>query len=181
MNQNHPTSPPADRAGSGPSLGDTARQAGAEIKSAAQSTATRTREQIARTAADQKIAAASRLGGYSSSLHDSAKSFEEKDPNLAWFTHRAADRLQAVADYVRERDFSAWRADAADLARRHPAAFFGGLFVTGLVVGGLLKASVSALPGSPGSDASPNRSTRDDDRAGFAATPDEPVLAAPEI
>ncbi len=118
-----------------------ARDAAAHLKSAASDTAARARDEVQRLAADKKSDAAERLGGYSSAIHESARSLEEKDPNLAWFTHRAADRLQGVADYVRDRDFQDLRHDAEDVARRHPALFFGGLFVAGLLVGNLLKAS----------------------------------------
>jgi hypothetical protein len=46
-----------------------------------------------------------------------------------------------VADYLRTRDLNALRRDAEDMARRHPALLFGGLFLTGLVLGNLVKAS----------------------------------------
>ncbi len=118
-----------------------ARDAAAHLKSAASDTAARARDEVQRVAAEKKSAAAERLGGYSSAIHESARSLEEQDPNLAWFTHRAADRLQGIADYVRDRDFQDLRHDAGDVARRHPALFFGGLFVAGLLVGNLLKAS----------------------------------------
>jgi len=119
----------------------TARETVEQVRNAASSTMARAKEESGRIAEDKRQEAADRLGNYSSAIHDSAKSLEEKDPNIAWFTHRAADRLQGVADYVRGRDLRDLRNDAADLARRHPAAFFGGLFVAGLVVGNLLKAS----------------------------------------
>ena len=118
-----------------------ARDAATHLKSAASDTAARARDEVQRIAAEKKTVAAERLGGYSSAIHESARSLEEKDPNLAWFTHRAADRLQGVADYVRQRDFGDPRQDAEDVARRHPALFFGGLFVAGLLVGNLIKAS----------------------------------------
>jgi hypothetical protein len=59
-------------------------------------------------------------------------------------THRAAERLENVANYVRDRDFAALREDAASLARRHPAAFFGGMCVAGLVLGSVIRAARSA-------------------------------------
>lgn len=117
-----------------------ARDTAQQIKSAAADTATRAREEAERLARERKEQAASRIGGYSSAMHESARSFEEQDPNIAHYTHRAADQLQHVADYVRNVDFTTIRQDAADIARRHPTAFFGGMFVFGLVVGNLLKA-----------------------------------------
>lgn len=149
-------------------VAQTARDAAAKIKSTAGETAARAKEEAGRLGRDKKEQAASRVGGYSSALHESAKSFEEQDPNIAWFTHQAADRLQGVADYMRNRDFAGLRVDAENVARRHPAVFFGGMFVAGLVLGNILKASqrssveivdeggygggTSDWPGSPGRD-----------------------------
>lgn len=112
-----------------------------KVKAAAADTAVRAKEQAERVVTEKKDTAAERIGGYSSAIHDTARSLEEKDPNIAWFTHRAADRLQNIADYVREHRFSDLRHDAEDLARRHPAAFFGGMFLAGLVLGNVVKAS----------------------------------------
>src|SRR5690606_21761859 len=84
---------------------------------------------------------ADRVGSYSSAIHESARSLEEQDPNIAWLTHRAAEGLESVANYVRDRDFSGLREDAASLARRHPAAFFGGMCIAGLVLGSVIRAA----------------------------------------
>lgn len=119
----------------------TARDTAAKIKSVAGETAARARQEVGRMAQDKKETAANRVGGYGSALHNTAKSLEEQDPNIAWFAHQAADRLEGVANYVRSRDFAGLRTDAEGVARRHPAAFFGGLFVAGLVLGNVLKAS----------------------------------------
>lgn len=123
------------------SVSQTAREAAARVKTTASQTASRAKEEAHRIADQKRETAADRVGNYSSALHESAKSLEEQDPNIAWFTHRAADRLQSVADYVRTRDFGALKQDAENLARRHPVAFFGGMFVAGLVLGNLLTAS----------------------------------------
>jgi hypothetical protein len=92
-------------------------------------------------AAEKKETVADRVGSYSSAIHESARSLEEQDPNIAWLTHRAAERLESVANYVRDRDFSGLREDAASLARRHPAAFFGGMCIAGLVLGSVIRAA----------------------------------------
>ena len=124
-----------------PGLAASARDAAGQLKSAATQTAARARDEAQRLASEKKSTAAERIDSYSSAMHDSARAFEEQDPNIAWFTHRAADRLHGMADYVRNRDFNDLRHDAEDIARRHPAVFFGGLFVAGLLLGNILKAS----------------------------------------
>jgi hypothetical protein len=122
-------------------LAQSARTAAAKVKSAASDTATKAKDEAERVVSEKKETAASRLGDYSSAMHESAHSLEEKDPNIAWFAHRAADRLQSAADYVRARDFAGLRDDAERIARRHPAVFFGGMFLGGLLIGNLVKAS----------------------------------------
>jgi hypothetical protein len=112
-----------------------------KVKSSVTDAAARAKEEAARMAAERKETAASRIGSYSEKIHQSARNFEQEDPNIAWFTHRAADRLQGVADYVRNRDLTGLRQDVEQMARRHPAAFFGGLFVAGIVLGNVVKAS----------------------------------------
>lgn len=137
MNPNYPsTEPPA-----GNSLPRSAQEVGRSLKSAATDAAANLKTSAARAARGGKEAAVDRIDGLGHSIDDTARALEEKDPNIAWFAHRAAERVQRVADYLRERDFASLRDDCSDLARRHPAAFFGGLFVAGLVVGNMLKAT----------------------------------------
>lgn len=126
---------------SAPDLKTAAAEKARQLRDAATSSFARAKEETARLATEKKSAAADRVGGYSSAIHETARNFEEKDPNIAWLAHRTADRVEQVADYIRSRDLPALKADAEDLARRHPAAFFGGLFLAGIVVGNLLKAS----------------------------------------
>lgn len=170
-------------AGATQRIKSTARETADHVKQAASSTVARAKEEAGKIASDKRRVAAERIGGYSSAIHDSAKSLEEKDPNIAWFTHRAADRLQSVADYMRERDLRGLRSDAEGIARRHPAAFFGGLFVAGLLVGNLLKASAG---GSGGSEGGQNRGRKDlptgseaSGEAGcFCETSDDPAASS---
>jgi hypothetical protein len=126
-------------------LAQTARDTAARIKSATNETASRVKTTAKNVAEDTKAQTAERIGGYSSAMRESAKSFEQQDPNIAWATHRVADRLQSVADYVRNSDFDQLRRDGEDVARRHPVAFFGGMLLAGLVVGNLLKARPAAV------------------------------------
>jgi hypothetical protein len=126
----------------------TARETATKVKGAASNTALRAKEEAGRFVAEKKETTANRIGSYSSAFHDTARTLEEKDPNIAWFTHQTADRLQSVADYVRNSDFSQLRQDAENLARRHPATFFGGMFLAGLIVGNIVKASQRKLDGN---------------------------------
>jgi hypothetical protein len=126
-------------------IAQSARDAASKVKSAASNTAAKAKDEAQRLVSDKKEETANRIGGYSSAIHDSAKSLEEKDPNIAWFTHQAADKLQNVAEYVRRCDLDGLRRDVQDVARRHPVAFFGGMFLTGLILGNVMKASRSDM------------------------------------
>lgn len=127
----------------------TARETKEQIKHAASETAAGAKEKAERTVDDTREHAAERIHGYSSALHESARSFEEQDPNIAWFAHRAADRVQEAADYLRNCDLAQLRRDAENTARRHPAVFFGGMFAVGIVIGNVLKASRRDNPDLP--------------------------------
>src|SRR5687767_39761 len=63
----------------------TARDAASKVKSAAGSSVTRAKEQAERFAAEKKETTANRIRSYSSAIHDTARSLEEQDPNIAWF------------------------------------------------------------------------------------------------
>jgi hypothetical protein len=162
--QNSPTpSVPAGEPGAGGGATDTsgtltdtknkisqsAREAATKARTAATNTVTRAKAEAERFAAEKKETTATKIRDYSSAIHESARSLEEKDPNIAWFTHQAADKLQGVADYMRNRDFTALRYDAENMARRHPGTFFGGMFLAGLIIGNLVKASRRKLDETP--------------------------------
>ena len=120
------------------------RSAAENVRAKVSETASNLKNQAVGAVQEQKRAAADRVGGYSAAIHETADSLEENDPNIAWFTHRAAERLQGVADYVRDSDFRSLKTDISNIARRHPIAFFGGLFVAGLVIGNIVKSTGKA-------------------------------------
>ncbi|MEO7599868.1 MAG: hypothetical protein ABIV50_13105 [Opitutus sp.] len=145
------------------SVAQAARETASKIGSAASETAARVRDSAVKLVSDRKDSAADRVGAYSSAIHESAKSLEEQDPNIAWITHRAAEKLESVATYMRTRDFRGLRDDAENLARRHPAAFFGGMCVAGLVLGSVIRAARQASTESPApSDSDPQSSGSSD-------------------
>ena len=176
MNPQNPSNPsvmPGDSASggsatqSGGTLTDTknkitqtARDTASKVKTAAANTAAKAKDEAGRIVSGKKEAAANRVGGYSSALHESAQSFEQRDPNIAWFAHQAADKLQGVADYMRSTNFVGVRNDCESFARRHPSVFFGGLFFAGLMLGNAVNASRRKLGGSDqnrlGSDSQSN-------------------------
>ena len=87
---------------------------------------------------------ASRMGGFSETMRQTADRFErEQDPNIALYTRLLADKLDGAATYVRERDLNQLRHDGENLARQHPGLFFGGMFLAGFAAARFLKASAT--------------------------------------
>jgi hypothetical protein len=116
-----------------------------DAKRAAGNALTQAKERAASMAQEQKKSAADHIGRYSSALRDSARSVEEEDPNVAYYANMAAERIERIADYVRSTDLAGLQHDAEDIARRHPALFMGGMFLAGIVLGGLVKTSARIM------------------------------------
>jgi hypothetical protein len=183
MNSTPTSSSPSDSLSAkashaGQQIKEAARDAAGQVKETASQTASKLKESAAEIAAQRRSQAADQVGRVGQSLHNTAQSMEEEDPNIAHYAHRIADRLDHVAEYVRNRDLAALKDDASDMARRHPVAFFGGLFVAGLVVGNLVKAGATssqdhahAAAGEP--EGTPQTSAAEQSAAagsGYAAT-----------
>lgn len=173
MNPQNPSQPPppfgtaqpensSDRSGSvsgaKQKVAEAARGTADQVKSSASDTLSRVKGQAIDLVGDRKRQAADRLGRVSSAIHDSANTVEDEDPNIAYYTHRIADRLDSVAEYVRNHDFKGLMEDASGIARRHPTAFLGGVFVAGLLLGNMVKASAptGATRDYPSSDFEPS-------------------------
>lgn len=136
--ENRPSESPRFDTGSVKGMADDAKHAANKALSQA-------KEKASRLAEEQKKSAADHIGRYGTALRDSAKSVENDDPNIAYYANMAADRIERIADYVRSTDLDGLRDDAAVIARRHPVLFMGGMFFTGVILGGLVKSSAKAL------------------------------------
>jgi hypothetical protein len=64
-----------------------------------------------------------------------------KVENVAGYVDLAARSTRRAAKYVDKKDLSEMLEDANDLAKMHPAAVLGGMFLVGLAAGRFLKAS----------------------------------------
>jgi gas vesicle protein len=125
-----------------PSLKDSMRQTKETISSKASEVAAQAKERGQEYLHEGKDRTAERIESYGESMHQAADRFErEHDPNIAHYTAMMANKLEHAASYLRQRDFRDLRRDAEELARRHPAVFFGGMFVAGLAAARFFKAS----------------------------------------
>jgi len=68
----------------------------------------------------------------------------ERDQQLlSSYVERAADQIEQISDYLRDRNVEDFIDDAQDMARRQPALFVGGAFALGFLMARFLKSSSS--------------------------------------
>jgi hypothetical protein len=95
----------------------------------------------------QKDQAAQSLGSVAGALRDVGNRLnEQNDQDGAGFGQyavRAADQVDRLSGYLRDRDLGTFVRDTESFARRHPDVFLGGTFLAGLLLARFLKASSS--------------------------------------
>ena len=91
----------------------------------------------------QKDQAADRLGGVAGALRDVGNRLQEEDPAAGFgqYATRAADQVDRLSGYLRDRDLKTFFRDTETFARRHPDVFLGGTFLAGLLLARFLKSS----------------------------------------
>ena len=92
----------------------------------------------------QKDQAAARLGGVAGTLRDLGTRLEDEDGGGGGFGHyavRAADQVDRLSHYLRDRDLTTFLRDTENFARRRPDVFLGGTFLAGLLLARFLKSS----------------------------------------
>jgi hypothetical protein len=91
----------------------------------------------------QKDQAADKLGGVAGALRDVGNRLQEQDgaTGVGQYATRAADQVDRLSRYLRDRDLNTFFRDTETFARRHPDVFLGGTFVAGLLLARFLKSS----------------------------------------
>lgn len=141
--ENHPSAPSSGQRELSSNIKEKARKATAAAKEKVASTAEELREKGRGYAEGGKTRASERITGYGRELDETAERIEDRDPNIAWLTHRAADCLTDLGEFVRESDFRSLWNDAESVARRHPVAFIGGMLAAGVAIGTFVRAAGS--------------------------------------
>lgn len=113
-----------------------------EAKDQTSKMAHQAKDQVNQLVSQRKDQAAERLGSFASVLRDTAGKLNEQDENgIGQYANRAADQVERLSNYLRDRDASAFLRDSETFARRHPDVFLGGVFLAGLVLARFFKAS----------------------------------------
>jgi hypothetical protein len=132
-------------------LKDSARKEGAaavnQIKSAAESAVRNAQETGQSLINNQKEGLANRFSEYAKAIETISEKLRSGDDNiLAAPAEKAADSLNRISDYLREKQPAELLDDLESLARRKPELVFGGLFVVGFAAARFFKASRRQSP-----------------------------------
>lgn len=92
----------------------------------------------------EKVADA--VGGFADALRETGRRLEgdERSRAAGPYAERAASYAERAADYLRQHDLQSVLEEGEQMALRHPAAFLGGCFAAGLLVGRLLRSGIQA-------------------------------------
>lgn len=115
-----------------------------EAKQEALGLAGQARDHVQNLVGERKDRAAEQIGSFAGSLRDAARKLEDGDGGasaLGRYATTAADQVDRVSQYLRDRDLNAFVRDAETFARRHPDVFLGGTFIAGLILARFFKAS----------------------------------------
>jgi len=91
---------------------------------------------------ERKGNAAQSLGTVAEALREAANKLGEGEAGpLGSYAESAAEQVDKVARYLREKDLESLSRDAQTFARRHPEVFLGGAFLAGIFAARFLKSS----------------------------------------
>jgi hypothetical protein len=118
-----------------------------QIKSAAQSAVRSAQETGQSFVTNQKENLASRFTEYANAVQSMSEKLGGEDDNiLAGPAEKAAESLNRISDYLRQKEPAELLDDLEWLARRRPELVFGGLFVVGFAAARFFKASRRQSP-----------------------------------
>ena len=107
------------------------------------------RNQVQGLVSERKDQMANRLGSLAGVLHDAGRRLDDEDGGgFGRYAHRAAEQVDRLSTYLRDRDLDGFVHDSATLARRRPELFLGGAFLAGVLLARFLKASSERRRGS---------------------------------
>ena len=123
---------------------DEAKGLASEAKDQALGMASQAKGHVQNLVGERKDRAAEQISNFAGSLREAARKLEEGDGGataLGRYATTAADQVDRVSQYLRDRDLNSFVRDAETFARRHPDVFLGGTFIAGLVLARFFKAS----------------------------------------
>ncbi|HEU5012632.1 MAG TPA: hypothetical protein VFT66_08820 [Roseiflexaceae bacterium] len=120
-----------------------------QAKETAGQIADQARQQATSRIADQKDRAAEGLTGVAQALRQTSQQLNDHDQSgFTTYIDSAANQVERVSHYLRDKDVGELIDDVEYYARREPALFVGGAFVLGLLGARFLKSSRPQASGS---------------------------------
>lgn len=134
----------------------------ADLQEQARGTATDAIDQGKAMLTRQKEAAAERVEQVAQAVRSGARELTGRDGETGRYVEMAAERLESFGRQLREKDLNGLIADVQDLARRSPAAFFGGSVLAGFMLARFVKSSSTHADESSRGTASAERADAGD-------------------
>lgn len=132
MTSNHP----------GSVLSEQVRSAARETREETLRLADLMKDRFTKAAAECKHTLAERVLHVGDALHGAADRLRtDGDPSIADGIDAAASRVEHASDFLDRADFDTIRQETTEFTRRHPQWVYGGLFLTGLAIARILRAS----------------------------------------
>ena len=143
--QNEQTSGFGTAPANGGAGGEVAAKAGgvvADAKNAAGQVVEGLKARAATAADERKGTAVETLGTVAGALRGAAQQLQQGEVTaLGTYADSAAQQLDKVAGYHRDKDLQGLTRDTETFARRHPEVFLGGAFLAGILAARFIKSS----------------------------------------
>jgi len=119
------------------------KELASEAKDETKKMAEQARDHVQELVGRQKDQAAERLGGLAGALREAAHKLQEGDQggDFGRYVDRAAQQVDRLSGYLRDKDLGGFVRDTESFARRRPEVFLGGTLLAGLMLARFLKSS----------------------------------------
>ena len=124
-----------------------AKDRAAQLGDAARDFAGNAKDKVGEAVTQRKSVGADYIGSLAQATGQAAHAFDSDLPQAAQYIRQASEKIQGVADTVRERDVRELVGEVQNFARSQPTLFFGGAVILGFAALRFLK---SAPPASSG-------------------------------
>lgn len=139
------------------SSAEAVKEQAAELADVAKDFVSHAGDTLKQRAYEQKGAGADYVGNIADTMRRAAKEFDQDLPIAGTYIRKAADRVEEVADSVRDGDFQDLVQGAQSFARRQPTAFLGLAVLAGFGAIRFLKSSAAPAGSAASTGANPQR------------------------
>lgn len=148
LDPNHPPELTSGDRGVAQQAKEQAKNLASEAKDQTLKAAEKARDQMHDLVGRQKDQAAHRLGTVAEAFREAGRKLQDggDGADLARYADRAAEQVERLSGYLRDKDLRDFVRDTETFARRRPELFLGGTFLAGLMLARFLKSSTPESP-----------------------------------